>query len=142
MSTISDEIRAAMAKAFFASAWADLQDEKDADDETRVNLSGCEILDVMPDEIDPAAVHAARTLETDLLRANEWLQDLDALLDYVQYRIPHGGDRPRTAEMLGHYLAMQAMGHGVGLQDAFGKEAWTIVVPHVEFGSYSLERDY
>lgn len=141
--TIDEQILNAMARAFFASAWADLQDEKDPEDSTAVNLSGKEIMDVMPTEIDPAARHAAKTLQFDLLRTNEWLQDLTALVDYIQYRIPHGGDRPRTPEMIGHYLAMQAMGHGVGLRDAFGKAAYeTIHVPYVEFGSHSLERDY
>src|SRR6185503_8661115 len=118
METIADEIRTAMARAFFASAWADMQEEKGPDDPTLVNVSGQEILDLIPDEIDPAAIHVARTLEFDLLHANEWMQSLEMLLDYVQRALPHGGDRPRTAAMLGHYLAMQAMGTGVGLRDA------------------------
>lgn len=141
--TIDEQILNAMARAFFASAWAGLQDEEDPDDPTQVNLSGKEIMDVMPTEIDPAARHAAKTLQFDLLRTNAWLQDLTALVDYIQYRVPHGGDRPRTPENIGHYLAMQAMGHGVGLLDAFGKAAYeTIHVPYVEFGPHSLERDY
>jgi hypothetical protein len=38
---------------------------------------------------------------------------------------------------------MQAMGHGVGLDDAFGPKARDIVrVPYVEFGSHSLSKDY
>ncbi|MFW6855324.1 hypothetical protein ACODYM_28955 [Burkholderia gladioli] len=144
MQTIANEIRESMARAFFASAWADLQDEKDPDDPTAVSFAGgVEILSVMPDELDPAALHAARALEFGVVRGNEWLGGLDELLPFLQYSIPHGGDRPRTAEMLGHYLAMQAMGHGVGLRDAFGKSAYEhIYVPHVEFGSHSLERDY
>ena len=49
---------------------------------------------------------------------------------------------PDTIESFGHYAAMQAMGHGVGLNDAFGDCAEFIAVPYVEFGSHSLEKDY
>jgi len=53
------------------------------------------------------------------------------------------GDRPNTAEYFGHYAAMQAMGCGVGLYDAFGPDVYGLIkVPDIEFGAYSLERDY
>ncbi|WP_429498802.1 hypothetical protein ACQUFY_05760 [Robbsia andropogonis] len=79
----------------------------------------------------------------DVVRANAYVGDLHDLLEYLQRGVPHGGDRARTPEMLGHYLAMQAMGTGVGLHDAFGKVAYeTIHVPYVEFGAHSLSRDY
>lgn len=53
------------------------------------------------------------------------------------------GDRPNTMEFFGHYCAMQAMGHGVGLCDAFGSDVYKAIrVPYVEFGSHSLEKDY
>jgi hypothetical protein len=53
------------------------------------------------------------------------------------------GDRPNTIEMFGHYAAMQAMGHGVGLHDAFGSDIHDkIKIPYVEFSSCSLEKDY
>ncbi len=147
---VEAEIREHMAKAFFASAWADLQEEKDADDETSVNLSGKEIMEVMPNEIDPAAVHAARTLTIAVLTANYGIdaknRSLSILLECVrevQTATNTHGDRPVNAEMFGHYLAMQAMGHGVGLYDAFGKAVYdAIKVPYVQFGSYSLEKDY
>jgi hypothetical protein len=149
MQTINDTIRAAMAKAFFASAWADLQDEKDADDPTRVHLSGKEIFDVMPSTIDPAAEHAARTLEMDLARANDFVRTpvfLQSLFEIAQDTVAHklnGGDRELTPESFGHYLAMQAMGHGVGLADAFGDDVYkAITVPYVEFGPHSLQNDY
>ncbi len=45
--------------------------------------------------------------------------------------------------MFGHYLAMQAMGHGVGLETAFGDEfARCIIVPSIEFHSLMLENTY
>ena len=117
------------ARAFFASAWADQMEENG------VTLRG-EIMSQMPDEIDPAAIHAARTLLHDMLRANG-SQDAGALLA----RCPDEGDRPHTLETLGHYSAMQAMGHGVGLGDAFGDDD-CLIVPYIEFGSHSLEKDY
>jgi hypothetical protein len=139
---IETAIKASMAKAFFASAWADLQEEKDADDETAVNLSGCEIMDVMPDEIDPAAIHAANTLAMDMERTNG-----KPLADIYHFAVDVKefcrGDRTLNEDYFGHYCAMQAMGHGVGLQDAFGSAVYeAIKIPYVEFGSHSLQKDY
>lgn len=135
MCNVTNEIELHMARAFFACAWADYIEENcDAS-----RFSGREIMDLMPDEIDPAAIHAARTLRMDMETANG--KPIAAILaDAVAQ---HDGDRPATAEYFGHYCAMQAMGHGVGLADAFGSAVRESVrVPYVEFGSYSLERDY
>lgn len=123
------------ARAFFASAWADMADECGASPWP----PGGEIMAYMPEEIDPAATHAARTLRMDVERINgKSIFDLMAIVER-----DGDGDRPNTVEMFGHYCAMQAMGHGVGLRDAFGSDVWeAIKVPYVEFGSYSLQRDY
>ena len=120
------------ALAFFASAWADQAEENGE------SLRG-EIMDQILDIIDPAATHAAVTLAMDMERSNslsiaEMMEDIENIGD---------GDRPETLEYFGHYAAMQAMGHGVGLQDAFGYDVYELTkIPYVEFGSYSLERDY
>lgn len=130
-----DEIKHAMAKAFFASAWADQCEE--AGEGAR--LSGVEIMDVMPAEIDPAAVKAAEALVADMTRMN------GASLDVVYERAAAiaNGDREPSREMFGHYCAMQAMGHGVGLSDAFGRRVYESVrVPYHEFSAFDLERDY
>mgnify|MGYP003412973279 CR=1 FL=1 len=127
-------------RAFFASAWADLME----DTERAGMLSGVDILDVMPAETDPAAEHAARTLMFDLCVSNNATGPGD-LLSRINAITAHsgGGDRPVTMECLGHYSAMQAMGHGVGLEDAFGSEVRAAVrVPYCEFGSHSLSLDY
>ena len=132
---IMDEFELHAARAFFASAWADAADESD---DSPIG-PGTEIMDVMPSEIDPAAIHAAQTLRMDMERIN------GATIDELMTRIESmaHGDRPATLEYLGHYAAMQAMGHGVGLHDAFGSEVHdSIRVPYCEFGSHSLERDY
>lgn len=124
-----------MARAFFASAWADYVEEMG--DEAR--FSGREIMGMMPDDTDPAATHAARTLRLDMERVNG--RSIAQLLTYAISA--HDGDRPADAEHFGHYCATQAMGHGVGLRDAFGRDVYEkIRVPYVEFGSHSLERDY
>ncbi|WP_247537479.1 hypothetical protein [Ralstonia pseudosolanacearum] len=143
--TPEQEIKAAMARAFFVSAYADAWDDAQqwggvaAD----INPAGRDWMELAPEETDPAALRAADTLAMDVLRANAWVNSLPELLTFLQSSIPHGGERPRTAKMLGHYLAMQAMGSGVGLCDAFGKAAHeTILVPYVEFGAHSLFRDY
>lgn len=125
----NDEFIHHAARAFFASAWADQVEEAGA------VLRG-EIMDQMPDEIDPAAMTAARNLLRDMLRDND-CADAAALLA----KCPDEGDRPHTLETLGHYAAMQSMGHGVGLEDAFGDGA-CLRVTYGEFGSHSLERDY
>lgn len=121
--------------AFFASAWANMAEETGNDDA----ISGCEIMDVMPDKIDPAAIQAGNSLVMQIEQSNN--KTIEELLDFIDDNAD--GDRPATAEYFGHYAAMQAMGHGVGLHDAFGSLVYdTVKVPDVEFGSYSLERDY
>ena len=122
-------------RAFFASAWADMAEEENAIPWP----PGAQIMSYMPDEIDPAAAHAAKTLLFDIERENgKTIADLMGLIEK-----DGDGDRPNTVEMFGHYAAMQAMGHGVGIRDAFGEEMrQKIKIPYVEFGSFSLEKDY
>lgn len=143
--TITEQIERAMARAFFACAWADQVEE--TDDPAAPNLSGQEIMDVCPKQIDPAARHAAQTLRMDMVRVNKAIaRDMDSLYRHAecaQVIFNQTGDRPLTPEMFGHYCAMQAMGHGVGLCDAFGEAVYEkIKVPHVEFSGSSLEKDY
>jgi hypothetical protein len=123
------------ARAFFASAWADQMEENDS-----VPWGpGGEIMEYMPNDIDPAALHAARTLRMDIERVNgKTISDLMSLIETAG-----NGDRPNTVEMFGHYAAMQAMGHGVGIEDAFGSDMRDkIKIPYLEFSSCSLEKDY
>ena len=135
-STTTEQFEHHAAKAFFASAWADAAEEA----ENGPNLSGREIMDEMPDEIDPAAIHAARTLRMNIESENEG-RDIEVLLAFI---VGFGkGDRPNTVEMFGHYAAMQAMGHGVDLRDAFGRNVHeSIAVPDIEFSQLDLEKDY
>lgn len=133
--TETEQFEQHAAKAFFASAWADAADEAP---DSPIG-AGAEIFDVLPDDMDPAAMRAARTLRADIERVNgrtvaQMMREIEEAGD---------GDRDNTIEFFGHYAAMQAMGHGVGLADAFGDDVReAIKVPYIEFGSHSLEKDY
>lgn len=137
---MSTEILKGMARAFFATAWAEQHEEawEAARNAGRVNdfnrehgsLSGCDIMDVMPTEIDPAALKAAEDLERDMIRAND-------VASVTELYLRHDGGL--TPETWGHYAAMQAMGHGVGLWE-YGIEDNDVRVPFVEFDS--LEGTY
>lgn len=94
-------------------------------------MSGKQILDIMPAEIDTAAIHAADTLAFQMESAAG--MGLDSIF------LTLGQCKPITADQFGHYCAMQAMGHGVGL---FDFEIEHVSVPYVEFGSHSLQKDY
>lgn len=121
--------------AFFASAWTDQCEES----ENVSILSGKEIMHIMPTDTDPAAIRAGESLLADMERINRC--SIEVLMGIVEDF--GNGDRDNTIEHFGHYCAMQAMGHGVGLRDAFGVEVHNrINVPHVEFSGYSLAVDY
>lgn len=121
--------------AFFASAWSDQCDESD----NAALLSGREIMHVMPTDTDPSAIRAAKMLYMNIERINQCsITELMRIVEEIG-----DGDRENTIEHFAHYCAMQAMGHGVGLHDAFGAEVYDrIRVPYVEFSGYSLDVDY
>lgn len=132
---MANEFEHHAARAFFASAWADACEESENDE----LISGQEIMNVMPDGIDPAAVNAARTLRMSMENANG--RTVAQMMAEIEEK--GDGDRPNDVEHFGHYAAMQAMGVGVGLRDAFGRDVFkSIKVPYMEFGSHSLEKDY
>jgi hypothetical protein len=139
-----EQIEYGMARAFFCSAYADMAEEADTRKSRRLvsSMSGRDWMDVLPDEIDTAAEHAARTLMIGMAIANK--ASAQATWHIAQLKcVPTSGDRECTPELFGHYCAMQAMGHGVGLRDAFGSAVADVVkVPYVEFGSHSLQKDY
>ncbi len=134
-SSIAEQIKKGMALAFFACAYADQADECEQP------LTG-EIMDQLPDEIDPSAIHAAAQLTCDLLHKNA-MPDLGAVYAVLaEGANSEGADLELTPENFGHYCAMQAMGTGVGLE-RFGYDARErIDVPYVSFSSCSLQKDY
>jgi hypothetical protein len=141
---ISEQIQHAMALAFFACAYADQADE------CGQSLTG-QIMDQLPADIDKGALHAARTLQFDLMlkfirrypdKLDAGSDDLAPIYAFAQSLDSEGADHGLTPELFGHYLAMQAMGTGVGLESFGDAVRDAIEVPYCEFGSHSLELDY
>jgi len=137
---VRDEILEHMAKAFFACAWADYSEQVGPH-----YPMGCEILDEMDDEIDPSATRAAEDLAVALEKAHEAPLS-EIFRQAVEISVArNAGDRDRSAEMFGHYAAMGAMGHGVGLSDALGGTACKFVERkgshkhYVEFTMFDLD---
>jgi len=127
------EIAIHMARAFFASAWADWSDQYGPG--TQGN--GVDVMDEMPDEIDPSAVYAAFELCA-ALEEQHGMHTADIFAKAVEMA-GDDGDREKTPEMFGHYAAMGAMGHGVNLHDALGsKTARWVDVPYREFSPFDL----
>jgi hypothetical protein len=130
---IRHEIAVHMARAFFASAWADWADQYGPG--TQGN--GVDVMDEMPDEIDPAAVNAAFQLCA-RLEARHGMHMAELFRKAVEIS-GDDGDREKTPEMFGHYAAMGHMGHGVNLHDALGRKGAEFVdVPYGEFSPYDL----
>lgn len=136
----TEQILNGMARTFFASAWADLNDECGD-----VNVSGCDILDVMPHTLDPAATEAAQDLAARMVPINGFIGgifDIASVYELADCLDDTGADRKLTPDLFGHYCAMQAMGHGVGLE-SFGSSVRDVInVPDLEFSSCSLELEY
>jgi hypothetical protein len=140
---IAAGIRKGAALAFFATAWAEMVEEKGA------TLRG-DIMELIPEEIDPAAVTAVDKL-IKVVTANfdfrepglNDSQKLACLYLHSCRLAKAGADREITPELFGHYLAMQAMGTGVGME-SFGYEVRDYFDSpfYVEFSFCNLERDY
>lgn len=136
---MNNNILQGMAKAFFASAYADMAEEAGKP------LRG-EIMEQLPEEIDPAAIGAAKALYMDFERALHSAHGENDLLDgdFVDgdgVRHMPGDTIEERRQAFGHYAAMQAMGHGVGLWEYCAHQIYDHI-PAIEFGSYSLEKDY
>lgn len=102
-----DEIVEHAALAFYGCAWADLVSEEGSE-----NLSGVDILDVVPMPIPKEAMDTARSLIEDVETNNK--ADITTLYKNV-LALPAIETEELTPSLFGHYLAMEALGHGVGL---------------------------
>jgi hypothetical protein len=130
---IRQQIRRGMALAFFGTAWADQCEEYGHG----AMLSGRKIMDLLPRKIDPEALDAANEL-CELLESSNNVWAVAELWENC-LSLPD----VETLEPIkwGHYAAMQAMGHGVGLWE-YGYTEEILRVPDVEFSQCSLSRDY
>lgn len=131
---IREEIIEHMARAFFACAWADWNDEYSEG----CQGNGVDVMDEMPNEIDPAAIAAANDLAEALEKSHR--APLPQIFRRAVMLSGDDGDRDKTPEMFGHYAAMGAMGHGVNLHDSLGSKAAVWVdVPYMEFSPFDLD---
>ena len=119
----------AMARAAFVSEWANKQEEKAQRTRKRLNWGGQDLMNLAP-ATNAAAKKWARDLATELVRKNN--RTLDALIhdaaraDGLDIRVGQ-----EYARKFGHYVAMMALGHGVGWWD--DHEKFPMVVPYSEF---------
>lgn len=131
MNPTRNEIIRHAGRAMFASAWADYQ-EASPDGE---NLSGCEILDIAP-ETPIEALRAAVRLVRRVERMNG--ERIECTLERAAGLPDRYADRECDPEHFGHYLAMQAMGHGVGLESVCDRDALALELPWTEFSYFDL----
>lgn len=119
------------AAAFFVSAWGDKEEEAGR------SYPGKDLMDVAPDTPDYVMKEAYRFIGA-LENANKrhiasiFHKAIEA--DVAEGKDVKNKDYP---DLFGHYLAMEAMGHGVSWWDDHAK--FEIVVPHVEFTQFDLE---
>lgn len=106
---MKDQIREYMAKTFFATAWADYQDEYGSG----VGM-GVEIMDAIPDTYPQSAYDAADKLIAGLEKVNG--MDIETIFKTCKDE-PGAHHREPDEDEFGYCMAMQAMGHGVGWDD-------------------------
>jgi hypothetical protein len=118
----------AMARAFFVEAWARNEEEKPKFRERGYGGHGhqVDIMDVAP-RTNAAANAAAKELAKDIERANG--RSLTSL--YTTAVAQEGHRKEPNPTDFGHYLAMQAMGHGVSWWDDHPK--FPMTVPYHDF---------
>jgi len=120
-----DEIREAMARAFFVD-WYASEQERRQEEGLKANIArgGEDWMDVAPGTSRAAKKHA-REYAVKLSAANKGA----TLTDLFAAALNAGGTG--DARTFGHYMAMQAMGHGVSWFD--DNPEFPIEVPHGEF---------
>jgi hypothetical protein len=109
------EIVESMARAFYVLAWANAEEEKGR------SHGGCELMDVAPSTARWALRYARRVAKR--IEADNGAP-LDVLYEKALALCTAPGAklytrRDPTADLFGHYLAMQAMGSGVRWSDDY-----------------------
>lgn len=99
-----------MARALWVTAYADFADEADDEDKYPRARGGEDWMDVAP-ETPEAAYKAADDLAALFVAKNDV-----AMLGLFQ-RAEDAGDPGADPDLFGHYMAMQALGHGVSWFD-------------------------
>lgn len=142
MQSLHDQIIHHMARTLFALAYADWAEE------VGESLPG-DVFNHIPSTFtDVGALAAAQWFGVELMAANGFkvLTDLSGVFYLAKHEhLFHNekGDREMNPEHFAHYTVMQAIGHGVGLRDAFGLEvSERISVPYLQFNWCDLAGDY
>lgn len=118
----ANDIIMAMARAFWVDAWASREEEEGR----RAAGPGEDLMDAAP-PTPAVAIHFARQYAKDFQTAN----DADLMDLYQRAAAMPGKHREEPTEAdFGHYIAMEAMGHGVGWSDDHPEHGF--VVPHGE----------
>lgn len=149
-STFRDAFLLGAAKAFFVTAYADFVEEGHStdneltDDERKARLAlprpgaGQDWMSYAP-ELPPNAYALAGELWAALEAANK--ESVYVLAAHAAKADAGGNDMASVndidAEDFGHYLAMQAMGHGVSWFD--DHEEFEIEIPHIECSQCSFD---
>lgn len=118
---IIKEITENMARTFFVTAWADRQEERG------ITYPGQNLFDVAP-ATNKAAKQAAWDLVKKLEKSNKVtiFEVYDQALQKANLE-----DTEKNREEFGYLAAMEALGHGVGLEDGFPGHG--LEVPDMEF---------
>ena len=114
------------------------------DFESRGRFGGMELMDVAPDTPDYARFEATKLLGAFEYANPQWGRNLPSIMaaaqradqDFHHMHDPPGVDFPYglfspDVREFGHYIAMQALGHGVSWFDDHAR--FELKVPHVEF---------
>lgn len=126
------DIADSIARTLFVTAWADRQEERG-----KRFPPGTELMDVAPKTPQYAKYEAWR-----LIGKIELLNEMNIHSLFAQavraegFEDYYGGDLPEgaiTEDTFGHLVAMESLGHGVGLADDYPKAAETIKLPLIEF---------
>lgn len=119
MEAIIGEARESAARAMYVTGWASAW-EMAVEDGIASELpwsGGDDLMDVAPDEHSQMWDDAGTLLRTFFMDNR---LDAAAFFDSID------------PEQFGHYLAMQAMGHGVGLEEVAGLDSDALKVPYIE----------
>lgn len=100
----------AMARAMFVTTWADRMEERGLGHK----LSGQKLMDIAP-KTSRDALAAAKKLAAMFAEANEGASMSDLYARALNVAGKHEGDT--SPHSFGHYMAMEAMGHGVSWTD-------------------------
>jgi hypothetical protein len=119
-----DIIVEAMARAMFVSSWADYEEEHGR------YYPGQELMDIAPDTPQDAIDEAVK-----LYDEIEEINDID-FNDFIPPGFSDDWDR-ELADEFGHYLAMEALGHGVSWMDDY--EHHGLKIPNIEYYYYPDE---